>query len=84
MRQPEPVRDPRRDRDRKVDPGRDHAVHPLGPREPVDPALVLGRDDRPPVRVREAGRRGVAVDRDHEQPARPGGGEQAELGRAGP
>ena len=53
--------------DRPVDPRRDHAVDALGLGEPLDPRLVLGRDDRAAVREREAGRAGIAVDRDHEQ-----------------
>ena len=57
VRQPEPRGDPRRDRDREVDPGRDHAVEPLGRGEPLDSELVLGRDDRPPVGEAEPGRR---------------------------
>ena len=39
------------------------------PGEAVDARLVLGRDERALVRVGEAGRRGVAVDGDHEEVA---------------
>ena len=83
VRQAERVGDPGGDGDREVDPGRDHGVDPLGPREPVDPALVLGRDDRAPVGEAEAGRGRIPVDGDHVEPARAGGSEQAELGRPG-
>ena len=83
VREREPLRDAGRDGDRPVDPGRDHAVDPLGLREPLDPRLVLGRDDRAAIREREAGRGGIAVDRDHEQVQRACGLEQPELRGAG-
>ena len=69
MRQAEPLGDARRDADRPVGAGRDDPVDVLGAGEPVDARLVLGRDERALVRVGEAGRRRVAVDRDHEEAA---------------
>ena len=76
--------DARGDPDRPVDPGRDHALDALGVGEALDALLVLGRDDRPPVRVLEPGRRRVAVERDHEEPPLAGCREQAELRGPGP
>ena len=67
VRQPHALRDSRRDDDRPVRARRDDPVHVLRAGEPVDTGLVLGRDDRALVRVGEAGRGRVAVDRDHEQ-----------------
>ena len=52
--------------------------------EPLDALLVLGRDDRPPVRIPETRRPGIAVERDHEQTPLAGCREQAELRRPGP
>ena len=49
-----------------------------------DALLVLGRDDRPPVRVPESRRGRVAVERDHEEPSLAGRREQAELRRPRP
>ena len=69
MREPEPLGDPGGDSDGPVGSGRDDPVDVLGPGEAVDARLVLGRDERALVRVGEAGRRGVAVDRDHEEVA---------------
>ena len=69
MRQAEPLCDARGDPDRPVGSGRDDPVDVLGAGEAVDARLVLGRDERPLVRVGEAGRRGIAVDRDHEEVA---------------
>src|SRR5438105_10033909 len=83
MREAEALRDPGGDPDRVIRSGCDEAVHLLRAREPVDRRLVLDRDDRPPVGVAEARRRGVAVGRDDRQPAPPGGGEDSELRRAG-
>ena len=74
----------RGDRHRPVDPGGDDAFHALGACEALDALLVLGGDDRPPVRVPEPGRRGIAVERDHEQAPLAGRREQAELRRPGP
>ena len=84
MRQAKPLGDAGGDRHRPVDPGGDQPVDALGRREPFDARLVLGRDDRPPVGVAETGRRGIAVERDHEQPPLARGGQQAELGRSRP
>jgi hypothetical protein len=83
VREREALRDARRDRDGPVDSGRDDPVDPFRAREPLDPGLVLGGHDRPPVRVPEPRRRRVAVDRDHEQVALPRGREQPELRRTG-
>ena len=74
----------RRDPDRPVDAGRDHAFDRLGGREALDALLVLGGDDRPPIRELEPRRRRVAVERDHEQPPLAGRREQAELRGPGP
>ena len=71
-------------RDRPVDAGRDHALHSLGIGEALDALLVLGRDDRPPIRELEPRRRRVAVERDHEEPPLAGRSEQAELRGPGP
>jgi hypothetical protein len=79
VRQREPPRDAGGDADRPVDPRRDHAVDALGLGELRDPGLVLGRDDRAPVREREPGRRRVAVDRDREQAEGASGLEQPQL-----
>ena len=57
VRQHEPFRDPRRDRDRPVDSGRNEAVDPLGGGEPVELRLVLDRDDCATVGAGEPGRR---------------------------
>ncbi len=84
MRQPHPRGDARGDGHRPVDPGRDDPVHALRLREPLDPDVVLGRDDRPPVGEPEAGRRRVAVDGDHEQAAGARRREQPELRRPRP
>ena len=58
VRQAEPLGDPRRDPDRPVDPRRDDPVDALGFGQPVDPRLVLGRDDRAPVGEAEPGAAG--------------------------
>ena len=84
MRDAEPHREPRGDPDRPVDPGRDHAVHPLGEGQPLDRGLVLDRDERPLVGEPEARGRRVAVERDHLEPAPARGLEQAELRRPRP
>ncbi len=68
----------------KVDAGRDHAVHLLGRRQPVDRRLVLDRHDRPPVRVAEARRGRIAIDRDHVEALVLGRLEQPELSRTRP
>jgi hypothetical protein len=83
MRDSAPRRDPGRDRDGPVDARRDHAVDPLRRGQPLDAALVLGRDDRAAVDEGEAGRSGIAVDCDREEPACPRCLEQPELRRAG-
>ena len=67
MRDPDSLRDPRSDRDGPVDSRRDDPVHALGLREPLDAALVLGRDDRPPVGEGESRRSRIPVERDHLQ-----------------
>ena len=69
------------DPDRPVDPGGNHAVDAFGGREPLDPPLVLGGDDRPPVGEGETERGGIAVDRDREEPALPRRLQQTKLGR---
>ena len=79
MRQPELGRDARRDADGPVDAGRDDAVHALRLGEPLDPELVLGRDDRAAIGVTEPGRIRVAVDGDDVQVALVRGREEAEL-----
>ena len=79
VRQRQPLGDARRDADRPVGARRDDPVDVLRPCEPVDAGLVLGRDDRALVRVREAGRRGVAVDGDHEEVALACGAQQPDL-----
>ena len=73
MPKPEAIREPSRDRHRPVDPGRYDPVDGIRAREPVEALLVLGRDDRAPVRVLEARGGGVAVAGDHEQAALPRG-----------
>jgi hypothetical protein len=70
------------DRDRPVDAGRYQAVDPLRGGETVDLGLVLDGDDRAAVGEAKAGRRGVAVDGDDEEPAVAGGFEEPELPRA--
>jgi hypothetical protein len=84
VRQHEPFRDPRRDRDRPVDSGRNEAVDPLGGGEPVELRLVLDRDDCAAVCAGEPGRRGIAVGGDHVEAARTCGLEQPELSGPGP
>ena len=79
MRQVVPRRDACGDRDGKVDPGRDDAPDLLRRRQPVDRRLVLDRDDRPPVRMTEPGRRRVTVDGDDVEVALGGRFEQPEL-----
>jgi hypothetical protein len=81
MRKAELGRDPRRDRDRPVGPGRDHSVELERRREPLDRGLVFGRDEAATSGELEARRGGVTVaDR---RPDRVGAGslEQAELRR---
>ena len=65
-------------------PGAMIALDALRIGEALDALLVLGRDDRPPVRVLKARRRRVAVERDHEEPPLAGCREQAELRGPGP
>ena len=84
MRQVVPRRDACGDRDRKVDPGSDDAADLLRRRQPVDRRLVLDRDDRPPVRMTESGRRRVTVDGDDVEAALGGRFEQPELPGACP
>ena len=67
MRKPEPRCHPGGDADRPVGARRDDPVDALGAGQAVDARLVLRRDERPLVRVGEAGRRRIAIDRDHEQ-----------------
>ena len=82
-RSPRRCGEPRRDRHRPVDPGRDDPVEQLGAREPVEAFLVLGGHDRAPVRVLEARGGGIAVAGDHEQAALPCGPKEPELRRPG-
>ena len=84
VRQAVALGDPCGDPDRPVDPGRDQPVDGLRVGQTLDALLVLGRDDRPPVRVLEPGRSRVAVERDHEEPSLAGRREQAELSRSRP
>ena len=84
VRKHEPLGDPGRDRDGPVDAGGDDSVDVLGDREAVDLGLVLDGDDRPPVGETEAGRRRIAVDRDHEEAAAVGRFEEAELSGSRP
>jgi hypothetical protein len=83
VRQAVTLGDARRDPDGPVRPGRDDPVDVLGLREPVDRGLVLARDDRALVGVPEAGRRGVAVGGDDEEPPLAGRSQEPELRRAG-
>ena len=69
VRQAQPRRDPRRRADRRVRAGADHAVDALRLGQSLERGLVVHGDDRPPVGVGESGSGGVAIDRDHEQPA---------------
>jgi hypothetical protein len=79
VRQRQPLGDACGDADGPVRARRDDPVHVLGPREPVDAGLVLGRDDRALVRIREPGCRRVAVDGDHEEIALARRAEQPDL-----
>ena len=79
MRQAEALRDARRDRDRPVDPGGEDSVDVLRAGESIEALLVLGRDEGPPVGELEAGRRRVAVARDHEEAALARGPKKTEL-----
>ena len=83
MRQREPFRDPRRDRDRPVDSRCDQSIDALRAREPLDSRLVLRRDDRAAIGVTEAGSGRITVEGDHVQLTRTRCGEQAQLGRPG-
>ena len=83
VREPEPSCEPGRDRHRPVDSRCHDAMRKLGASEAIESFLVLGRDDGAAIGVGEAGRRGVAIARDHEEPALAGGGEQPELGGPG-
>ncbi len=84
VRQPEPLaRRAPRSRPASRRPAR-RSRRPLRAREPVDRRLVLGRDERALVGVRGSpGARGIAVDRDHEEPplARRARGGRAAPGR---
>ena len=73
MRKREAGSDPGRDGDGPVDSGRDDTVDDFRLREFADRGLVLGRDDRAPIRVLEAGCLRVSVARDDEEPAVAGG-----------
>jgi hypothetical protein len=84
MGQPEAGRNAGRDGDRPVDPRRDDAVNALRLRELSDRRLVLGRDDRAPVRVLEPGRLGIAITGDDEELAVTRRAQKPELCRAGP
>ena len=83
MGEREAGRDPGGNRDRPVDPGRDNAFDSLGLGELADRGLVLGRDDRAPVCVFEAGRLRIAIAGDDEQAAVARGAQKPELSRAG-
>ena len=50
-------------------PRGDHSVDALGIGEALQRGLVVERDDRSPIGEAKAGRRGVAVDGDHEEVA---------------
>ena len=80
---PVPIGDPRGDRDGPVAPGRDDPVDRLRAHQAVERLLVLRRDERPPIRVLEAGRERIAIAGDHEQAALARGPQQPELGRSG-
>ena len=79
VRKPETRRDPGGDADRPVGSRRDDPVDALGTGKAVDSRLVLGGDERPLVRVREAGCRRIAIDGDHEEVALAGGAQKADL-----
>jgi hypothetical protein len=76
MGQPEARRHAGGDRDGPVDPRRDQAGDPFGPRHLLDPLLVLGRDERVAVGVAQTDGRAVAVADDGSEPARAGGAKQ--------
>ena len=84
MRKPETRRHPRGDAHRPVRPGRDDPVDRLRTRKAVDGRLVLGGDERTLVRIREARRRGIAIDRDHEELSLARRAQEADLGRPRP
>ena len=84
MRQARVRGEPGGDGDRPVDARSDDPVHLLGARELADRRLVLDRDDRPAVGIREADRGRVAVAGDDEEASLPGGAVQAELRRPRP
>lgn len=84
MRQPLALGDARSDSDRPVDARRDDAVDALRLGQLGDTLLVLGGDDRPPIRVLKAGRTRVAIERDHEEPSLARRRQQPELRRPGP
>ena len=83
MRQPQPFRNPCRDRDRPVDARRDQPVDSLCACEALDPGLVLRRDDRAPVGIAKARSGRISIERDHVQLTRTRRGKQAQLGRPG-
>jgi hypothetical protein len=76
--------DARSGTDGQFAPRGDHSVDALGLGEALQRGLVVERDDGSPIGEAEAGRRGIAVDGDHEQIARAGRSQQAELPRARP
>jgi hypothetical protein len=83
MRQACPFRNPRRDGDRPVRAGRDDAVDPEGPDEPLDRRLVLGREDAAAVGEPEPGSAGIAIDHGDPEAARTRRLEQTELSGTG-
>jgi hypothetical protein len=82
MRKAEPLGKPCRDRHRPVDPGRDDTVDGLRSSKAVEALFVLGRDDRPPVRVLEPGGERIAITGDHEKAALARGPQEPELRRS--
>ena len=84
VRQGEPLGDPRGDRNRPVDAGRDDPVDALRRGEAVDLRLVLDGDDRPPVGEAKPRCGRIAVDGDDEVVPPSRGLEQAELAGPGP
>jgi hypothetical protein len=81
MRQPEPICDPRGNRDGPVGPGGDDPVDAECMCETLDRRLVLRRDEAAPVGEPEARGARVAVGDGEPDAARAGRFEQAELRR---
>ena len=82
MRQPQTLGDPGADADRPIRAGRDQSVDLERRGDPLDPGLILGREQAAPVGMAKAGRRRIAVDDGDPETSGARSFEQPELSRA--